>query len=161
MNDPTLAAQLQTLMAQFQQPTPAVPHGKGKQITRRKFTPEEDELLRNVVTQYGSSDWNIISQHFQSRSPRQCRDRWRNYVSPEVLTGRWSQVDEEMLLTKVREIGPRWATIAQLFPGRTDIGVKNHYISLTGKRAKEFGGVQTGTAGGQQMFPDLGDGSAQ
>jgi hypothetical protein len=163
MNDPGLAAQLQSLMAQFQQQNPAASTGKEKHITRRKFTPEEDELIRNLVTQYCASDWNTIAQHFHNRTPRQCRDRWRNYVSPEVLTGRWSEADEETLLAKVREIGPRWATIARFFPGRTDIGVKNHYISITGKRTKDVnniqvGAVQTASGGAQPIFPH---GSAQ
>jgi hypothetical protein len=62
-----------------------------------------------------------------------------------VLTGNWTQEEEATLVAKVREIGPRWAAIAQIFPGRTDIGVKNHYISITGKQNREFA---AGTAGG-------------
>jgi hypothetical protein len=152
MNDPALTAQLQTLIAQFQQ-TPGTVNRKERQITRRKFTPEDDDLLRNLVTQHGSTDWSVIAQNFQDRTARQCRDRWRHYVSPEVLTGSWTKADEETLLAKVQEIGPRWATIAQIFPGRTDIGVKNHYISITGKKNKEFPlGSGPGPVG--QLFPD-------
>jgi hypothetical protein len=35
-------------------------------------------------------------------------------------------------MAKVAEIGPKWSMIAQSFPGRTDVGVKNRYISLNG-----------------------------
>jgi hypothetical protein len=79
----------------------------------------------------------LIGKHFQSRTPRQCRDRWRHYLNPEITVGNWTQAEEKMLIDKVAELGQRWAAIAQLFPGRTDIGVKNHYISLISQRAKE------------------------
>jgi hypothetical protein len=128
--------QLQALMVQLQHPMIA-DAPKEKRISRHKFTQEEDDLLRQFVTQFGQSDWNEVSRHFANRSPRQCRDRWRHYISPDVLTGNWTDADDNFLLQKVAEIGPKWATITQLFPGRTDIGVKNHYISITGKKPKD------------------------
>jgi hypothetical protein len=116
-----------------------------KKISRRKFTPDEDDLLRNLVMQLGKSDWSTIAQHFPTRSPRQCRDRWKHYISPEVLTGNWTEADEALLLAKVAELGPKWSTIAQFFPGRTDIGVKNRYISITGRKAKDYAFRAQGT----------------
>jgi hypothetical protein len=124
-------------MSQFQQQPMGDP--RERKISRRKFTPDEDELLRNLVMQLGTSDWSAIAHHFPCRTPRQCRDRWKHYVSPEVVVGGWSEADEAILLRKVAEFGPRWSAIAQLFPGRTDIGVKNRYISITGRKAKEYG----------------------
>jgi hypothetical protein len=52
-------------------------------------------------------------------------------------------------------MGPRWSAIAQFFPGRTDIGVKNKFIGLTGKIAKQC----TGFAKGDELFgsPDYGN----
>jgi hypothetical protein len=142
MQDPHLGAygapeaQLQNLFAQFQQQSLLV-EPRSKKITRHKFTPDEDGLLRQLVTQCGTSDWSQIAQPFPSRTARQCRDRWKNYLSPEVMTGNWTDADDQLLVEKVAELGSRWSVIAQLFPGRTDIGVKNHYISITGRKAKE------------------------
>jgi hypothetical protein len=145
MSDFSLSTEFQALMAQLQQqPAGIVLDGAAKQITRRKFSPEENELLRRIVAQYGINDWFLVAQHFQGRTPRQCRDRWRNYVSPEVVNGNWTAEDEELLRAKVKELGRQWATITQFFPGRTDIGIKNHYIAMTrdknmmGNRALKF-----------------------
>jgi hypothetical protein len=140
MQDPnipyaTTEAQLQTLLAQFQQPL--LLDQRDKKISRHKFTPDEDDLLRQLVTQYGQNEWGSIAQHFQSRTSRQCRDRWRHYINPQVVTGNWTEADDQLLLAKVAELGQRWSAIAQLFPGRTDIGVKNHYISITGRKTKD------------------------
>lgn len=107
-----------------------------KKITRHKFTPEEDEVLRNLVGQFGR-DWSIVAQHMPNRTPRQCRDRWKHYISPDVVTGNWTEEEDQLLLQKVEELGNRWSTISQLFPGRTDIGVKNHYISITERKTKD------------------------
>jgi hypothetical protein len=137
MVDSNLAAQFDSLIAPSLQPAADLQQRKEKQIIRRKFTPEEDDVLRRIVARLGSNDWNAVAQQFPNRSPRQCRDRWRNYLSPDVAIGPWSRADEETLLAKVKEMGPRWALIAQQFPGRTDIGVKNHYISITAKQEKE------------------------
>lgn len=140
--DPTQLAQqaLMQLNSQFNAQTMllSVEHVKDKKITRHKFTPEEDEILRNLVQQYGKSDWVTIAQHFQNRSARQCRDRWKHYLSPDVIVGGWTDEDDQLLIMKVQELGPRWSTITNFFPGRTDIGVKNHYISITnGRKNKE------------------------
>ena len=133
---PTDPSQLQSLMlAQFPG-TGLVLGQKDKKITRHKFSPEEDEVLRTLVNQYGK-DWSIVAQHMPNRTPRQCRDRWKHYISPEVITGNWTEEEDQLLMQKVEELGNRWSTISQLFPGRTDIGVKNHYISLTERKNKD------------------------
>jgi hypothetical protein len=154
MQDPTLAfqtpeAQLQQLIAQMQQQQQhsLVIEPRPKKIARHKFTPEEDELLQHLVGQFGKSDWAVIAQRLENRTPRQCRERWKHYLSPEVSTSNWSEEEEQLLLAKVRELGPRWAAIAQLFPSRTDIGVKNHYISITGRRTKDTVSAGVGMMG--------------
>jgi hypothetical protein len=116
-----------------------------KKISRRKFSPDEDELLKSLVAQFGTTDWETVSQNFQGRNPRQLRDRWHHYLRPDVVTGNWTDENDRTLLRKVDEIGLRWSAIAQLFPGRTDIGVKNRYISLLGRAKKESSdGVEYG-----------------
>jgi hypothetical protein len=147
MQDPTLAfqtpeAQLQQLIAhmQQQQQHPLIIEPRAKKIARHKFTPEEDDVLRNLVWQFGKSDWAAIARRLENRTPRQCRERWKHYLSPDVSTSNWSEAEDQLLTAKVRELGTRWAAIAQHFPNRTDIGVKNRYISMTGRRSKESTG---------------------
>lgn len=129
-------ALLQLNVAQYQQQAMILPN-KEKKIRRQKFTAEEDEILKNLVDQFGKSDWGTIAQHFQNRTARQCRDRWKHYLSPDVMTGNWTEEEDQLLLRQVQEMGPRWSNIAVLFPHRTDIGVKNRYISITNRKTKD------------------------
>jgi hypothetical protein len=164
MQDPTLGlqtseAQLQQLITHLrQQQHPLIIQPRAKKIARHKFTPEEDELLRNLVAQFGMSDWAIIAERFQNRTPRQCRERWKHYLSPDVSIGNWSEAEDQLLIAKVQELGTRWAAIAQIFPNRTDIGVRNHYISIIARRNKEdlaagVGMMGLGSSGADDHIP--------
>ena len=48
-------------------------------IMRRKFTPGEDERLRNIVLRNGPKKWQKIALEMPGRTARQCRDRYQNY----------------------------------------------------------------------------------
>lgn len=109
---------------------------ENKKITRRKFCPDEDNVLKTLVATFGSNDWKIIASHFPNRTARQCRERWKHYLSPNVVVGNWTDDENNLLLKKHQEFGAQWSVIAKFFPGRTDIGIKNHYISLTTKKLK-------------------------
>ena len=110
---------------------------EGKKITRRKFTHEEDEILKFLVRTYGASDWQTIATRLIGRTARQCRERWKHYINPDVVTGNWTEEENKLLMEKYKEHGSQWAVIVKSFPGRTDIGVKNHYISLITKKNRE------------------------
>lgn len=65
-----------------------------------------------------------------NRTSRQCRERWKNYLSPTVNNGAWT-VDEDMKLGQLTDkFGSQWAKISQFFENRTDINVKNRWMLL-------------------------------
>lgn len=135
---------------------------RDRRINRRKFTPEEDEALRNLVAHHGTGDWCVIARGLHERSQRQCRDRWKHYLAPEISQGNWTEAEERMLVSKVEEMGQRWSTIAQMFPGRTDIRVKNQYISIVNRRGKDSRERVTQRAVMMPMEPQrLGDDGSQ
>lgn len=94
---------------------------------RAKFTQNEDELLKRLVENFGINDWQTISRQMPERNARQCRDRWQNYLSPEVVNGPWTYEEEELLVKKYEELGPSWKQIATFFPTRTDINIKSRW----------------------------------
>jgi hypothetical protein len=104
--------------------------GDKKRKKRVPFTPEEDDRLRELVEKYGVADWELIASKVRKRDCRQCKERWTNYLSPEVNLGPWAPEDDALLARKVGEFGRKWKVITGFFPGRTDISVKNHWNFL-------------------------------
>jgi len=97
---------------------------------RSKFLPEEDERLSRLVKEHGDHNWEMISSKMIGRNPRQCRERWKHYLSADYSKKEWSTQDDLMLLEKLNEFGPKWTKIAYFLDGKTDIQVKSRFQFL-------------------------------
>jgi hypothetical protein len=96
--------------------------------TREKFLPDEDIELRRLVGIYGTSAWEAVARELPSRSVRQCRERWKHYLSGDREKVPWSAEEDRLLFEKMQSTGPKWTRLAAFFPGRTDIEVKSHWM---------------------------------
>jgi hypothetical protein len=106
-----------------------------------KFTPAEDESLRQAVDSLGPGDWPKIAELVGSRNARQCRERWKNYLDPQISTSSpWTMSDEALLRQKYAELGGKWNYLASLFPGRSTNNVKNKCICLHRNKKQNRGG---------------------
>jgi hypothetical protein len=110
---------------------------------KKKFTPAEDLLLREVVTSSERLNWAQIASHFPERNGRQCRDRWVNYVNPTIINAPWTSEEERILYERFREFGTKWKQIADSFPNRSANQIKNHW--LTKQRRMVRGQTPTAT----------------
>ncbi|EAY22700.1 Myb-like DNA-binding domain containing protein [Trichomonas vaginalis G3] len=130
-----------------------------KQISRHKFSSYEDELLKQAYAKLGPNDWNAIAEEVPGRTARQCRDRWKKYLSG-VENGPWTEEEDALLLEKYNELGPKWAQIAQFFKSRTDNNVKNRWVTR-GTREKHKNAVEAAQIPGllNELFP-TGQGSS-
>lgn len=110
-----------------------------RNIKRHKFTFEEDLKLRKLVLSSGDDiDWERISSKMGNKlSTRQCRERYRNYLSPHLNHGPWSKEEDEILFIKFSELGPHWSKMVKFFKGRSEASIKNHYAKLNYKSRKE------------------------
>ena len=107
-------------------------------INRRfPFSHEEDFRLAQLVEEYGNSDWLLIASMMDKRNSRQCRERWINYLSPDINTSKWKPEEDRLLLQKHKEIGPKWVQISKFLDGRTEIMVKNRFQVLQRRLNKE------------------------
>lgn len=97
---------------------------------KSKFTPEEDEKLRSIVNEIGEKDWVAVSSKMGSRNTRQCKERWFNYLSPNVKTLPWTPEEDEQLKELHKEYGSKWVKISHFFPSRTDTNIKSRWMVL-------------------------------
>lgn len=103
---------------------------KAKRNPRNMFTPSEDKLLIELVSRFGTNNWNKISELVEGRGPRQCRDRYLKYLSPDVVNGPWTKEEEDLLLEKYNIYGSSWKLIATFFPTRTDVNIKSKWNKM-------------------------------
>ena len=94
---------------------------------RRKFTPEEDNKLKKIISIYGAKKWDKVALMMPGRTGRQCRDRFHNYLSPSLVNGPWTKEEDKILEQKVLEYGQHWNKISKFFKGRSDNNIKNRW----------------------------------
>lgn len=92
-----------------------------------KFSKEEDERLINIVNLYGARNWRFIEKLMPGRNSKQCRDRYSNYLAPNINRSEWSEEEDSLLIEKFLAFGPKWSYIAQFFHNRTGNDLKNRY----------------------------------
>ena len=55
-----------------------------RSLPKRKFNEKDDEKLKEIVQRVGEDDWNEVAKQMGSRNARQCKERWENYLSPNI-----------------------------------------------------------------------------
>jgi hypothetical protein len=108
---------------------------RGPGRNKHKFAPCEDIRLVAVVRRHGSKSWPTVARQMPGRTPRQCRERWTNYINPNLDHSPLTPEEERAVEEKFNEYGPRWQIISSFFPGRSRNFLKNYCITKR-KRAQ-------------------------
>lgn len=101
-----------------------------KNSVRHKFSQEEDDILRDLVVNNKFKNWRDIATNMPNRTARQCRDRWKNYLSSIPTNIEWTLEDDNMLINLVEKYGTKYSKIAKLMAGKSDINIKNRWFKL-------------------------------
>jgi hypothetical protein len=107
-------------------------------VRKRRFTPEEDSALCTLFSVFGQNQWDEIAQFIPQRTPRQCRERYENYLATNILNLAWTQSDDELLLRMISVVGHRWTSMIEFFPGRNINNLKNRWHKVLSKREREI-----------------------
>lgn len=97
---------------------------------KSKFTPEEDIQLVQLILSRQDHDWSWIADQMPGRNPRQCRERWTNYLNPNLNHGEWTDEEDKIILEKRETYGAKWAVIASYLNGRSGNDVRNRWLML-------------------------------
>jgi hypothetical protein len=123
----------------MENPSPPLPNSSSPNPPqRRNFSKQEDEALRELVRLHGDKDWRKIAANFPGRSLRQCRDRYKNYLSGTSPSLPWTFQEERLLIEKFREFGFNWVKVATAFPNRDNSDVRNRWTTIVTRESKRW-----------------------
>jgi hypothetical protein len=73
-----------------------------------------------------------------TRNGKQCRERWVNFLNPEIKKDPFSLTEDILILEKRLSIGNKWSEIIKEMPGRTENNVKNRFNMMYKNIKDEF-----------------------
>ena len=95
---------------------------------KHAFTADEDEQLKKLVSLFGDRDnWKVISENIPGRTQRQCRERYKTYLAPDINRSLWTKEEDEIIKKKYLQYGSRWTLIAMFLKGRSSNSAKNRF----------------------------------
>jgi hypothetical protein len=84
-----------------------------------KWTEEEDNVLRQAVSDYGGKSWKKIASHLSGRTDVQCLHRWQKVLKPGLIKGPWTPEEDDKVIHLVKLHGnKKWSFIARQLKGR-------------------------------------------
>ncbi|KAJ1927907.1 hypothetical protein FBU59_007175 [Linderina macrospora] len=104
-------------------------HSLDPSLHKGPWTPEEDSLLRERVSQF-PAQWSRVAEGIQGRTDDQCAKRWRESLDPEIDRGKWRPEEDRLLLEKFAEFGTQWQKIATFFQGRPGLHCRNRWRKI-------------------------------
>lgn len=103
---------------------------------RGPWSQAEDSVLLNLVHTQGAHNWVRISSLIQTRSPKQCRERYHQNLKPNLNHDPITAEEGALIEQMVAEMGKRWAEIARRLRGRSDNAVKNWWNGGQNRRRR-------------------------
>lgn len=107
-------------------------------LVKGSWTRAEDEIIMNYVNQNGEKDWSKLAEMLVGRTGKQCRERFKNHLDPNVIRQAWTPQEDQLLIEFHNKLGNQWTKIASMMKGRSDNCVKNRWNSTIKKRLERM-----------------------
>lgn len=92
---------------------------------RGPWSPMEDKRLLELISMYGATNWVRIANTLETRTPKQCRERYHQNLKPSLNRAPITVEEGELIEKLVAQYGKKWAEISRHLNGRSDNAIKN------------------------------------
>eukprot|EP01032_Pedospumella_encystans_P011570 gene11570-13445_t len=100
----------------------------GGPSVRKPWSLAEDTELLKLVEEHGPSGcWPKITLAMDSRTGKQCRERYINHLDPDMKKSAWTAEENNVIRDNFAEFGTKWSQYMVSLPGRSDNAIKNRY----------------------------------
>lgn len=103
---------------------------------RKYFSKTDDQLLTKAVIKKKKVSWNEVARYVPGKTPKQCRDRWTNYLQPSLSFDPWTDSDDQLLVSLVNKYGTHWSKMRLYFKNRSTNAIKNRWRFLIKNNVK-------------------------
>ncbi|KAG8193966.1 hypothetical protein JTE90_013661 [Oedothorax gibbosus] len=103
-----------------------------KELLKKFWTPEEDEMLLSLVEKYKLDNfinWNAICSRMEGRSRYQIVNRYERTLSEDIRRDPWSHQEDAMLYACVAKFGKHWTKMQEFFTGRPIYSIRERYVN--------------------------------
>lgn len=105
-------------------------------FSRGTWAKDEDRMLGLLVSTLGPQSWLEISTSMGTRTAKQCRERYHNFLKPDLVHTPITIDEAKIIVVMVAQHGRRWAMITKSLKGRSENAVKNWWYSYAHRQCR-------------------------
>lgn len=105
-------------------------------IKKGRWAQNEDDLLIKLVRVFGHS-WNFIAKIIKTRTNKQVRNRYKEYLDESLNKEVFSQAEDLKLLNLYKTLKSNWYKYKLHFPNRSNKRLKSRITFLLAKQENE------------------------
>lgn len=106
------------------------------QIKKGKWTEQENDKLKNLVSQFGFN-WAFIAKIMRNRNCKQIRSHYENYLRDNLLNKNFTEQEDDKLIKFHKFLGNKWSKYLEFFSDRSAKMIENRVNALKKKFNKE------------------------
>jgi len=99
------------------------------QYKNGKWTSLEDKNLKKYVNNFGES-WTFISKCIKNRSAKQIRNRYDDYLRPNLKKGNFNEEEDKNIKNLYKCYKNKWSKYLFYIPYRSKKDIKNRAKSI-------------------------------